>query len=180
MKPALTQPTHDDRSLENLLHGSDGADGSGADGANRAVVVVSHFAGWSEPWLALDEAALDEVRKALAQRATVVRVETGACRAFAQRHGLEILPEVLVFLGGKPAARLHGRVSAAKVIELVCEALRRNAAEADALRDLALADGHRERPSLIRSVLRRRSSAGAEIGPAAVAEPAEVLLAHAG
>src|SRR5262245_42379344 len=100
---SLPVPTsHDDRSLPALIQRS-----------SEPVVVESHFAGWSRPWRALDAGAWRELLREFGERVNGALVDTGANRAFAVRHGLEILPEVLVFLDGEVVARFRGRVRVA-------------------------------------------------------------------
>lgn len=89
------------------------------------VVVESHFAGWERPWRALSVEAWRELRRQLGERVHAAVVDTGASRELAERYGLEIIPEVLVFSGREVVARFTGSVHAEQVVEAVREALRR-------------------------------------------------------
>src|SRR5262245_36443643 len=101
----------DDRSLPALLTSS-----------SEPVIGESHFAGWSKPWRALDERAWIDLQREFGERINCARIETGACRVLAQRYGLEILPEVLVFLRGQVVARFHGPVEIERVAAAVRDA----------------------------------------------------------
>jgi len=146
MAPSLPL-LHDDSSLARLLQR-----------AERPVVVASHFSGWVEPWLALEPDDWRALREAFGQDIELARIETGSNREFALRHGLEILPEVLIFAAGRCVTRLHGVVGATRVIEALRVHRRRQAVLDDARREgLALEERSERAPSL-RSVLRQRSS----------------------
>ena len=126
--------------------------------SREPVVVESYFAGWEKPWRALSSAAWRELFLALDGGLHALLVETGANREFAERHGLEVIPTVLVFLRGELVARFTGRVSPQQVAAAVRGALaqlhQRDAEEAE----LALLADASESSSPVRSILRRRSS----------------------
>lgn len=109
-------PTLDERALATLVAGATGP-----------VVVESHWAGWEKPWRAL---AADDWARLAAEPGDLrtAVIETGTSRTAAMRYGLEIVPEVLVFLEGEVVARFTGRVTAAVVLEAV-RAARRDARE---------------------------------------------------
>jgi len=136
--PSLLHPREcSDRTLPKLLASSDGP-----------VVVASHFGGWE--WKALGDEAWTELETALGKRVRGVEIETGENREFATRHGLEIVPAVLVFLGGVVVARLSGRVRASQVIEAVRRAEAESRSFAAAVEELELAVERAERPSPLR------------------------------
>lgn len=143
--PHAAPRSYDDQSLPALLLGS-----------AEPVIVESHFAGWVTPWRALDDAAWQELQREFGERVNCGLVETGANREVAVRYGLEVLPEVLVFLGGKPVARFHGKVRVADVIAAVRDAWREEHARDEALQELETATSPRTPATLVRSVLRRR------------------------
>lgn len=151
---------HDDRSLASL-----------ASASERPLVVASHFGGWAEPWHALEEQDWAVLRGALGRRVELVRIDSGSCREFARRHGLEVLPAVLILVGGRCVARRNGRVGAARVLEDLENLWRQQQAVAEAQREWIAAEGHPERPSAVRSILRGRH-------PGRVEEDS-ALLAHA-
>ena len=153
----MRSPTHDgpracnDRSLPVLLSSS-----------SEPVIVESHFAGWSKPWRALDERAWTELQREFGERINCAIVETGACRELAQRYGLEILPEVLVFLRGQVVARFHGQVEIERVAAAVRDACRTERAHDEARQELALDARPAPEPAPSAppvSILRRRPGA---------------------
>jgi thioredoxin-like negative regulator of GroEL len=129
--------------------------------AAEPVVVECHYAGWEKPWRALGQADWAQLGREFGSRMRAAVVETGASRAFALSHGVEILPEVMVFLGGRRVARLGGPSTAARVAGAVHEALAARRAEREARSELEAAERHGERPSTVRSVLSRRALAQA-------------------
>jgi len=157
MSPSALEPRAcDDRTLPALLAR-----------AAAPVVVASHFGGWEQPWLALDAGGWRELAREFGERVERVTVESGLNREFAVRHGLEILPEVLVFLGGQVVARFSGRVRVAELCAAIHEALRESRSRDEATAELEAST--REVLSPVRSVLRKR------VAPREVAS-----LAHAG
>jgi len=113
--PELADAPHEcgERALATLIEGS-----------AEPVVLESYFGGWERPWRALSREDWRALRRELAGHGRLVAAETGASRATAVRFGLEIVPAVLVFLGGEVVARFEGRVSAARVIEALRTARR--------------------------------------------------------
>jgi len=125
------------------------------------VVLASHWAGWERPWPALSPADWRELAREFGERVNLARVETGRSRATAARFDLEILPTVLVVVGGTVVARLGGRVRAAAVVAAVRAVLERARVLESAEEELALAGAARETLSPVRSVLRSRTGEGA-------------------
>lgn len=122
------------------------------------VVVESHYAGWEKPWRALTAADWHEFQREFGERVNGARVETGANREAALRHGLEILPTVLVFVDGAIVARLTGRVRVATLVATVRTALEQQRGRETAMAELEATSAARERPSTVRSILRHRAS----------------------
>jgi thioredoxin-like negative regulator of GroEL len=133
-----------DRTLPALLASSD-----------EPVVVESYFGGWASPWRALTSVVWSEVLGELGREVRGLVVETGANRAFAERYGLEILPEVLVFQGGALVARLTGPVSAARIVAAVDTARERARQRAHEELELDALEAAHAEP--VRSILRRRA-----------------------
>jgi thioredoxin-like negative regulator of GroEL len=121
------------------------------------VIVEGYFGGWETPWRGLSSEAWREIHAALGGRASGIAVETGANREFAARHGIEVIPAVLVFSDGEVVARFSGRVRPAQVIEAVQSARKRAQRTAADLRELAAIETTEEQRSPVRSILRRRS-----------------------
>lgn len=129
----------------------------------QPVVLASHWAGWEcsggrGPWPALEAADWRELAREFGERVDLARVETGASRATAARFGLEILPVVLVVVGGVVFARLSGRVRTAAVVAAVRAALERGRELEEAALELAASRPLRATPASVRSVLRSRAS----------------------
>jgi thioredoxin-like negative regulator of GroEL len=131
-------------------------------------VVASHFGGWERPWLALDAEAWGELATEFGARVERVTIETHANREFALCHGLEILPEVLLFLRGEVVARFSGRVAVAELRTAIHEALRTAQSLAEATTELEASTRAREGLSPVRSVLRNRTTPLAADGLAQV------------
>lgn len=150
LAPRSTPREATDRSLPELLLRS-----------AEPVVLESYFAGWERPWRALSDAAWHELFLALGERVRGTVVETGLNREFAARHGLEVIPTVLVFLRGEVVARLTGRVTTAQVVAAVRQALERARERAGVELELAAQTAVREPAAPLRSILRRRAGAPA-------------------
>jgi thioredoxin-like negative regulator of GroEL len=118
------------------------------------VVVETRFDGWERPWRALAPGHWDELAREFGERVRLETLDTGRNRAFARRHGAEIVPQVLVFLRGEVVARFHGRVPVTELVRTVREVLRRDRAIAEASLEL---DGAMPPPR----VARQRSTARA-------------------
>lgn len=125
--------------------------------SSEPVVLASHWAGWDRPWPALSPADWHELAREFGERVNLARVESGANRASAARFGLEIIPVVLVVLGGTVVARFTGHVRPAEVCAAVRAAMDRGRELETAERELAGVRAARERLSPVRSVLRSRA-----------------------
>ena len=150
----------DDRGVATLLARS-----------SEPVVLASHWAGWQcsggrGPWPALSPGDWHELAREFGERVNLARVESGANRATAARFGLEIIPTVLVVVGGVAVARLSGRVRLSALCTAVREALERAHTLETAERELAATAAARETLSPVRSVLRSRASAAVELARA--------------
>lgn len=99
-----------------------------------AAVVESYHGGWERPWRALDRHGWNALLCECGRDVRAAVMETGRCREFAVRYGLEVIPAVLVFQDGEVIARFTGKVE----VRAVIEALKTSAARAHTLkRDLA-------------------------------------------
>ena len=125
----------------------------------RPVVVESHFSGWEKPWRALSAESWRELLREFGERVDSAVVETGKNRELAVRYELEILPTVLVFLGGEVVARFTGHVRAEDVIAAVRSALEEARTLQSARQELEAVSASKDVLSPVRSLLRRRTSA---------------------
>ncbi len=103
------------------------------EGSAEPVVVESYHGAFEVPWRGLTGDGWRALLRELGERVNGVTIETGANRGFAVRHGLEIIPAVLVFLGGRVVARFSGRTE----VEGVAAAVRRALREAQDLESAA-------------------------------------------
>ena len=126
------------------------------------VVVESYHAGWTKPWRGLSAQAWSELLREFGERVNGATVETSKNRELAVRYGLEVIPAVLVFVGGEVVARFTGSVRVEDVIEAVRSALRRASTLESARQELEAASASRNALSPVRSILRRRASDGSE------------------
>jgi thioredoxin-like negative regulator of GroEL len=117
------------------------------------VVVESYHGGWERPWRALSGAAWRELLRELGERVNGALVETGRNRETAVRYGLEVIPTVLVFVGGQVVARFTGRVSAEEVLAAVRAALEQARARSSGAQELEAEAARLLTP--VRSILRR-------------------------
>jgi thioredoxin-like negative regulator of GroEL len=143
---ASTLLDHDDKSLPALLHG-----------ASEPVVVESYHGGWDRPWRVLDGDGWDHLRRALGERVRCAALETSTNRELALRFGLEIVPELLVFLDGEVVARFRHGAEPAAVVEAVKLALHGRRIRGEALGELDGVTAARDVLSPVRSVMRSRS-----------------------
>jgi thioredoxin-like negative regulator of GroEL len=143
---ASTPHEHDDKSLPALLHG-----------AHEPVLVESYHGGWDRPWRVLDASGWDALARGLGERVCCAALETNANRELALRLGLEIVPELLVFLDGEVVARFRHEVEPAAVVEAVKVALHERRIRCEALGELESVGAARDVLSPVRSVLRSRS-----------------------
>ena len=152
MTPSLTHPREcSDRDLSALLRDATGP-----------VVVESHHGGWERPWRGLSPADWRELGRELGEHVTGATIETRGNRESAARHGLEVIPVVLIFVAGEVVARFTGSVPVAKVIEAVRAAQLRVRTLAAARAELETASASRDVLSPpVRSVLRRRTGTAA-------------------
>jgi hypothetical protein len=114
----------DDQSLAALLR------------SREPVIIESHFSGWNEPWRALAPDDWRRLHDELGAGLGCALVDTGTNREFAVRHGLEILPEVLVLLAGDVVARFHGRVDVQDLVHAVRAARDAERSRNEALQEL--------------------------------------------
>jgi thioredoxin-like negative regulator of GroEL len=143
---ASTPHEHDDKSLPALLHG-----------AREPVIVESYHGGWDRPWRVLDARGWDALARGLGERVRCAALETSANRELALRYGLEIVPELLVFLDGEVVARFRHGAEPAAVVEAVNLALHERRIRGEALGELESVSAARDVLSPVRSVLRNRS-----------------------
>lgn len=122
--------------------------------AEEPVVVETRSDCWARPWRALAARDWDELAREFGERVRLETIDTDRNRAFARRHGAEIVPQVLVFLRGQVVARLHGRVLVAELVQTVRDVLRCDRAIAEASLEL---EGSVRVDSSARSVLRQRT-----------------------
>lgn len=153
MNPTLSNEPRElaDRELQALLACS-----------AEPVVVESYYAGWEKPWRALNDADWHQLRREFGERMNAALVETGANRETAVRFGVEIIPTVLVFVGGVAVARLTGRVRVPALVASVRLALEQQLQCESARAELEVLVTARSTPSPVRSILRSRSSANVE------------------
>lgn len=126
------------------------------------IVLESYYEGWEHPWRALSTEdwrtlSCEPLSNEKCECIHTAVVETQKSRATAVRFGLEVIPTVLVFLGGEVVARFTGRVLIQDVVDAVRAARQRAwTLEASAL-ELEAAEAAHETPSP-RLFWRRRSS----------------------
>jgi thioredoxin-like negative regulator of GroEL len=116
------------------------------------LVVETRFDGWEKPWRALTPEDWDDLALEFGERVLLGTIDTGRNRAFASRHGAEIVPEVLVFSRGEIVARFQGSADVRAIARAVREVLRHDRVLSEASRELAATD-----TSTARSVHRTRS-----------------------
>jgi thioredoxin-like negative regulator of GroEL len=150
MNPTLSNEPRElaDRELQALLACS-----------AEPVVVESYYAGWEKPWRALTDVDWHQLRREFGERMNAAVVETGKNRETAVRFGVEIIPTVLVFVGGVAVARLTGRVRVPALVGAVRLALEQQHQSESAKAELEGVATARSTPSPVRSVLRSRSNA---------------------
>ena len=96
-------------------------------GQSEVPVVVELYAEWDPPWRALDERQRRQAARELGARVRWGALETQANRMIATRHGVETIPELLVFARGRVVARHIGRTEALALRASLERALRASA-----------------------------------------------------
>jgi len=108
--------------------------------AEEPLVVETRFDGWEKPWRALTPEDWDDLALEFGERVLLGTIDTGRNRAFASRHGAEIVPEVLVFSRGEIVARFQGSADVRAIARAVREVLRHDRVLSEASRELAATD----------------------------------------
>ena len=112
---------HCHRPLPWLVDASDD-DFASVAGSARIPVVVDFWGPWCAPSRRLDS-VLEQMARALAGRAKLVRVNVGDTPQLIQRFGVQSLPTLLVMHGGRAIVRKSGVAQAHELLAWVEEAL---------------------------------------------------------
>ncbi|MBV9387318.1 MAG: thioredoxin [Chroococcidiopsidaceae cyanobacterium CP_BM_ER_R8_30] len=91
-------------SFEELLSGSE------------LPVLVDFYASWCGPCQMMAP-ILEQVNTQMKQQLRVVKIDTDKYPQLASQHGIQALPTLVLFKGGKPVDRIEGAMSAQALIQ---------------------------------------------------------------
>lgn len=81
-------------------------------------VLVDFFAEWCGPCKMM-KPILEEVKKQVGDRFTILKIDVDKNRALAMHYGIQSVPTLIIFKKGKPEWRQSGVMQARNLIELL-------------------------------------------------------------